>query len=264
MLLAKCEELAHDLGAGLLWFPYLPTSDSATVSNFFSNRAIRLFTDVETEIIVRFETFDDYLDSLSSHQRTSVRKERRQFQASGAQVTETTLDQARDIIPPLYANLLDKYGGRNAGQRAILYINRLADQFGQEGLVWLCHRNDRLAGFSLFLPFNDAIYARFVGFDYAHSRPFDYFNLLVYEPLIFALRHKKDRIHIGSGSFAAKLLRGAVANPLWSVLPENEPVSQEIEKFTWNYNLRKISSFDSDFWSFARHQPRFTEWSSFL
>lgn len=57
-----------------------------------------------------------------------------------------------------------------------------------------------------------------VGFDYeALADAFEYFNLTIYIPLRYAFAHGLKRIHLGRESYVAKLRRGAVAEPLWSV-----------------------------------------------
>lgn len=259
-LLEAYAELADVAGARASWFPYLSPGDAAEVRNALSAGGAMLFTDVEMVIDVAFDDFDAYAESLPSHQRHNVRRERRLFEAGGASVTRTTLADAQDVVAPLYANLLSKHGGQDTRARAARYMARLVEYFGHDGLVWLCERADRVVGFSLYLPFEQTLFGRFTGFDYEHAKSLDYFNLTIYEPVCYAVAHGFSRLHLGIKSYEAKLLRGAVASPLWTVVQRSPALAQACYDAADKHNKAKIAEFASSHGSAIRREVDFDGW----
>jgi hypothetical protein len=84
----------------------------------------------------------------------------------------------------------------------------------------------RLVGVAAFYAWEDVLYARFSGFDEERvAGRFAYFNLIYYRALDLAAELGARAIHLGRGSYEAKLQRGAVPAPLWTVVlpPASSP-----------------------------------------
>lgn len=208
-------------------FLYLPAEDATTVRDALGDECLTLFTGITLDLTVRPPGLDGYLAGLSRNRRTSVRREIAEFEASGAQVTVHRLDEVREEIVPLYANLLAKYGGGDCLARADRYLARQSASVAGHSVVWLCRRDGAATAFSLFYRFGAGLASRFVGFDYPKAHTFEYFNLLFYRPVQYAVEHGLRTVHLGVGTSPAKLARGAAPRPLWSVLyrPGGFPVA---------------------------------------
>lgn len=242
-LVRHCQRQVDDGAAEAAWFMYLPTTDAMRVSHTLGDGCVRLFTAVEMSWDVRWKTFDEYLAALPRNRRTSIRRERAVFRSSYPNLRVTTLDQVADQLAPLYANLLEKYGGEAATERAQRYLRHQAAHLADRSTVWVCEDSSGPVGFSLFYRFADGLYSRFVGFDYPRANSFEYFNLLFYEPLEYALAEGLRTVHFGISSEEGKLRRGATPQPLWSVLYRRDGFPEEVTRAAREYNVRQIREF---------------------
>jgi predicted N-acyltransferase len=217
LLVQAAVAVARKQGAGAVSFPYLTPRNAAVMCDILGPSAVSLVDAVKLVVPVP-ATFEDYLGTLSRNRRTAVRRERDVFRASGATVRRTGLAEARDVVSHLYANLLAKYGGRDAEARAADYIGRQTEFVADRSVVWLCERAGQPVAFSLFYEVDDVLFSRFVGFDYTDASHFEYFNLLFYEPMEYACGAGLKAVDLSVDTAEAKIRRGAHPQPLWSVL----------------------------------------------
>lgn len=70
---------------------------------------------------------------------------------------------------------------------------------------------------SVLFHHGDGLFARHVGIDYDRAHSFEYFNLLFYRPIEYAIAEGVRRIHYGL-STAAKIARGVRTTTMCSVI----------------------------------------------
>jgi predicted N-acyltransferase len=126
--------------------------------------------------------------------------------------------------------------------------------------VFVCTRGGRTIGFSLFYEFEHVLYARLVGFDYTRIGSCEYFNVLFYAPLAYALEHGVERIHLGIESYEAKLGRGAQPRPLWCLVRHHETDLRPLEERVRHWSSERLAEFETRYGSFFNTDAR-RSWS---
>jgi hypothetical protein len=167
-------------------------------------------------IDVRWSSFEEYVDRLS--RPVNTRREIRVFEASGANATVMPLTEARTQIASHLTQLEDKYGGSSTPEAELEEMTHLCETMGDAAKAIVLVRDDQVIGGAVFLEWQGTIYVRQAGFDYAVTgRAFEYFNLIYYCMVRYALRTSAKRIDYGMATYRAKLTRGAVVEPLWGL-----------------------------------------------
>jgi hypothetical protein len=89
---------------------------------------------------------------------------------------------------------------------------------GERAFLITARTQRRLVGYCLLISWEDTLYARLAGFDYRLLRDaYEYFNLVIYEPIMLAYRRGLRYMHLGTGAPAAKRRRGAELTALWMI-----------------------------------------------
>jgi uncharacterized protein len=264
-LVGSLEALQQSHFAPGIAFMYLPTAEAVGLLEAYDGRAPLFFTAAEAAINVEWPSFDGYLEALSGKRRSAVRREIASFEASSARVRVESLADVATEIAPLVANVDAKYG-RDAPVAGVEEnLRRQAEQLADESVVFTCERAGRLVGCALFYRCASGLFARCVGFDYALAhRGGDYFNLLLYRPLRYAIEHGLAQLHLGTAGYEAKLLRGAKPRPLWSLVyrsgwddadaRERASVwsSEQVSAFRRRYEPLILGELDADVWRVPR------------
>lgn len=228
LLMSEFERERGDASAALM---YLMPQAAQQVLDHLRSRAHRLFVGAQTTIDVTWKTMDDYVLSLPSR-RTVVRKEIRQFAAWEARKTSTSLRSCHEQLSPLIANLQRKYGHDLDEEIIARQLRGQAAQLDKVSKVFTCELGGRIVAFSLLYQWEGELYLRSIGFDYhAVDRATSaYFNLAFYEPIRYAIDHDIHRLHLGMGTYPAKMARGARLTPSWSiVLLSNAVQADEVQ-----------------------------------
>jgi uncharacterized protein len=169
--------------------------------------------------------FDAYVAQLRKSRRTSTRRERKAFDASGGCIQVGRLAGQEEELAPLLAAVERRYGGDQSSEDSLEFLRSWATPALDElALVFRCERGGALVAFSLGYQYGDAVVMRVVGIDYDRSQRGDYFETLFYAPIREALERGARSIHFGSESYRAKILRGCAVEPLWSAI-DGERVS---------------------------------------
>ncbi|ATE55769.1 GNAT family N-acetyltransferase [Actinosynnema pretiosum] len=241
---------AAERNAHLLAYLYLPLEEALEVAAAHEG-AVVVLQDVEN--VLRLDwTFDDYLSWLPRNRRTRVRRELRDFAESGRTVEELELSGVVDVIAPLNNALMQKYGHTwYSLDRALEVYDRQARHLSADSSVLLVRDEGRPAAFALRYRRDDRLYSRVVGFDYDLPGRSDYFTVLMYEAVRTGLERGLTAINLGVGTYEAKLGRGALPVPLYSVFTgvgEPLPVAPGVVEA---HNRRKIAEFADQFGKFV-------------
>jgi uncharacterized protein len=208
---------AAERGASGVVFPFL-TTDS--LRRLMAAEPVRVaYDDVDVQITGLRDGLPGYLAALPGARRRRIAREMRVFEAAGWHVREERLGDCWSELAALLFQVQEKYGHAPNVDRYRALLRRQADLLDDVSVVFGIREPDgRLAGAMLGYRWRDCLYARLVGFDYARLRDaMEYFNVTYYQPIEYASRHGLSRLHLGPGSYEAKLLRGAELRPLWTV-----------------------------------------------
>jgi uncharacterized protein len=154
-----------------------------------------------------YAAFDDFLATLTSRKRKTIRKEREQALANGISIELVT---GADITPAhwdaLYAFYTDT-GDRKWGQP---YLNRsffsaLGAAMADRCLLIFARRDGRLIAGALNMIGGDCLYGRYWGALEQH--PCLHFEVCYYQAIDFAIKHKLARVEAGAQG-EHKLARG--------------------------------------------------------
>jgi predicted N-acyltransferase len=154
-----------------------------------------------------YQSFEDFLEALSSRKRKAIRKERREALAGGIEiewVTGRALTEAH--FDAFFAFYMDT-GSRKWGSP---YLTRscfslLGETMADQMLLVLAKRAGRYVAGALNFIGADALYGRYWGGIEEH--PYLHFEVCYYQAIEFAIAHKLIRVEAGAQG-AHKLARG--------------------------------------------------------
>jgi predicted N-acyltransferase len=160
-----------------------------------------------------YRDFEDFLDSLRSAKRKTIRRERREAQGGGIEIEvqhgATLRAGTLAEFHPLYLGTVDRRWG-NAYLTAAFFA-LLADRLADQVVLVTARRGGRLIAAALNLVGGDTLYGRLWGCREDH--PFLHFELCYYQAIEHAIRHRLARVEAGAQG-PHKLQRGYA--PVWT------------------------------------------------
>jgi hypothetical protein len=162
-----------------------------------------------------YRTFDDFLASLASRKRKTIRKERREALADGLEIEWVRgADITERHWDAMYAFYMDT-GSRKWGRP---YLNRaffstLGEAMADDCLLILARTGDEYVAGALNLVGGDCLYGRYWGALEHH--PCLHFEICYYQAINFAIAHGLARIEAGAQG-EHKLARGYMPTPTYS------------------------------------------------
>ena len=152
--------------------------------------------DMHLKISEDWNTFDDYIDAVSSKYKKRYRK----IIANCATITKKELSlsdlkhYSKDL-KSLFDNVYYKSSFNSAKFNTdVFYDLKLIDQ---NVSVFGYFIQDKIIGFSSYIRIKKTLYAHFVGFDYELSKKNDLYSKMLFEQIQFAIENKIDLIKFG-------------------------------------------------------------------
>lgn len=242
-------------GPSAWWWPYLPTSDAATVAaaaHRLTGRAGIHLVGAECVIDVVGTCVDDHVAALpTGRRRNGFRREERRFLGSGLTIRQVELAGHWARLGSLLAAVQQRYGHpQTAGQMSAV-LRRQAEHLAAHSVVFACQDGDEIIGFALAFRWGNELTVRAVGFDYARLPDVGvYARLVVHAPLEHCYRHGLRRLHLGTGSLPAKCRRGARPRPLWTVTSlggqDARRVARAADRFAATLPAAEAAAFTAD------------------
>jgi uncharacterized protein len=217
-LIDELAELAGSAGSSHAAFLYLSEAGLQQIGKGVPGAQPVLSYSGDAWLDAPGESFDDYLAGLSSKQRLTVRNEMKRFTACGLRVsTEHPADHAT-VLAELAGNVQEKYSGGPGRRELTAALDRQHELLGDHGILFACRDDVGIIGVALAYRWQNWLYMQVAGFDYGRlPGAFEYFNVAIYEPLLYCYQHGLRGVHLGTGSHQAKALRGARIGPLASI-----------------------------------------------
>ena len=162
-----------------------------------------------------YATFEDFLASLASRKRKTIRKERREALANGLEIEWVTgSDIAEHHWDAMYAFYMDT-GSRKWGRP---YLNRrffslLGEAMPDDVLLIMVRSGDEYVAGALNIIGGDCLYGRYWGALEHH--PCLHFEVCYYQAIDFAIEKGLDRVEAGAQG-EHKLARGYMPTPTYS------------------------------------------------
>ena len=162
-----------------------------------------------------YQCFDDFLDSLASRKRKTIRKERRAALESGIDIQIISGNDLREEHWDAFYQFYGDTGGRKWGRPYLnreffsLIGERMADRIG----LVMCRRNGRWIAGALNLIGSDALYGRYWGCIEDHR--FLHFETCYYQAIDYAIEHGLARVEAGAQG-PHKIARGYLPTHIYS------------------------------------------------
>lgn len=213
LLAAGAIELANRHGASSLHITFLSEGEWTRLGA----RGLLQRTDQQFHWHNRgYANFDEFLATLASRKRKTVRKEREQALACGLSIewiTGSSLTEAH--WDAFFAFYMDT-GGRKWGRP---YLNRkffsfLGTAMPERCLLVMAKRGQRYVAGALNLIGGDCLYGRYWGALEQH--PYLHFEICYYQAIEYAIAHRLPRVEAGAQG-EHKLARGYMPIPTYSV-----------------------------------------------
>lgn len=217
-LLATLEEEARAGGAKAVVWPVVSRDQPRLLAAAERRGYARLFAGSSARLPVPWSSFDEYLDTRSKSVRRTIRAELKALADGGLRTTIVTDFRAEArLMDGLYrASFLERNGVDPplGGD----FFGRLAEAPAPGTWAHLTWRGDALVGTSLNVAAGGVMDGGLAGFAPGYRPGPVYFNDLVYEPVRVAIRDGVPTIDLGSTALHAKLLRGAVLYPRFTLV----------------------------------------------
>jgi len=163
-----------------------------------------------------YKTFDDFLATLSSRKRKTIRRERTQATESGLFIERVTGPEITEAHWDVFFRFYMDTGGRKWGRP---YLNRpffslLGQSMADKCLLIMARRGDRYIAGALNLIGGDCLYGRYWGT--TEHLPFLHFEICYYQAIEYAIGKGLPRVEAGAQG-EHKLARGYMPTPIYSV-----------------------------------------------
>lgn len=159
-----------------------------------------------------FRDFADFLDSLKSEKRKTIRKEREAVRRSGVEVETLVGAEAAAALAGFYpyylATVERRWGGAYLSEA---FFAGLAERLADRLVIVRASRAGRMLGAALNLLGGDTLYGRLWGA--LEEVPFLHFECCYYAAVEYAIAHRLARVEAGAQG-PHKLLRGY--EPVWT------------------------------------------------
>lgn len=154
-----------------------------------------------------YQSFDHFLEQLSSKKRKNIRRERRRVSDAGIHYRWYTHD---DLTHPIadqmfdfYLRTIHLYGAQSYLNRA--FFHYLVDNFNAQTLILLAEHDDHVVAGGLYFKSNDTLYGRYWGTK--HDLHSVHFETCYYQAIEWCIAHGYARFEAGAQG-EHKLARG--------------------------------------------------------
>jgi predicted N-acyltransferase len=202
-----------------------------------------------------YRDFEDFLASLSSRKRKTLRKERAGAQAFGGRIHRFTGDDLRPEHWDAFWAFYQDTGARKWGTPYLTrtFFDLAQDRLRDDMVLVMAERDGRWVAGALNFVGAETLYGRYWGCVEHH--PFLHFELCYYQAIDIAIERGMARVEAGAQG-QHKLARGYLPTPTWSLhwiadpafrdaiarylVAEREAVDEEIEVLTAYGPFRRI------------------------
>lgn len=164
----------------------------------------------------RFNSFDDYLNSL----RSGYRRRYRKALAKSSSLTLEYLDDNKKFNEEMYACYLQVYN------KSRVRVEKLPLAFfqGEFFKIFVLKDKDKIVGFGQMVENGDELIFEFVGVDYTYNEKYDTYHRILLEITRYGIENNFKTIDFGQTADESKLKLGSQYTMLYAYLHHTNPV----------------------------------------
>lgn len=246
------EKIAEEEKAGIIAFKDFASSYNNTLDDFLKDGFFKVQSLPSTEMDISFDSFDQYLNSLSSVTRSGLK---RKFKKSDAKVKidlEVTDELKADALAEVYALYMQTYQRQDVSFEKIPpdFFRNISRNMPQETKFFLWRIHGRIVTFAYCLVSEDYFIDYYLGFDYSLAHDNNLYLIRFRGLLNWCIKNKIKKYEMGPTSYEPKRRlgfnfirlyiyakhRNKLINPILKLFshllkPENfDPVFKELRK----------------------------------
>lgn len=207
-----------------------------------------LLTDLTTVMPLEgVSSLDEYVRRLPSHRRGRARRELRDFAASDLTLRWSRLSEVADVVAPLLAAHHRRYGHLDSAAMLTLHLRQQTEALDDLSHVVRCEHAGEVLGALVAFEWDGAWYARIAAAgEGLRGNAFAFFSLVFYAPLAAAIEHGMTRYVVGPSTVAAKVRRGAVVEPRWSLLVGGGALEADLRELEQTWNEQEVGRWEDE------------------
>jgi predicted N-acyltransferase len=215
--------------------------------------ATALLTDANAAISTTYTTFDTYAAALGGDGRRRVQRERKAFAASGYRLSASRLADCYELAGRLLASHHRRHGHDDTDEVMIAYLASQVDDLNERSHIVLCNDATTTVGFCLTYEWNERLYIRAAGLG-AEPRAgsFALFNTIYYSAVELAIERGLSCLDLGTGTYQAKILRGAWLEPKWSLVEPWGSCAPAFQSASRTWNEQAYQRWDCELAAFLK------------
>jgi len=194
---------------------------------------------------VKFNSFEEYLKSLGSSTRKSLRRKLKDAH-SRAKITIQTVDSNDEKLEEIYNLYLSTHnsgGTKFEKLTKYFFVNILKNMQGR-AKIFLYYVDGKLGAFNLCFIFDDLFIDKFIGFNYDVSRRHNLYYLSYCYNIEWCIKNSISYYQTGQTDYQAKVRLGGRLRPLYVYLKHNNKLNNILLKAL--SKILKPDNFDSD------------------
>jgi len=232
VLLDGLQKVGREWGTRSTALLYLPDAEDPVGRASLEARGyVSTLIEARAVLPVRWNRFEDYVASLGTNRRHQVRKELRAIERMDLEtliVDGRELDRWSDVLAPLAAALMAKYGNPSDVEREKDTFERVRRCLASFARVAVVRREGKPVCFALFYEADGVIYVSFSGNDYSTQHA--HFLASYYAPVAHAIRSGAVALDYGMGAHQTKVHRGCRLQPQRGFLGLGTAVPAEVKE----------------------------------
>lgn len=197
---------------------------------FLKNKYRRIYVEADMSMVLpaTWQTFDDYLQAISSKYRIRAKKIMQNSQKlSGHEMSADEIEQQFDRFFSLYKQVADK-AYFNIAKFPVSYFvaqKRLSpDMYKLFGY----YLDGVLVGFMSIFILPDKTEVHFCGIDYSLNKDLCLYQRMLYDVIKFAIENDLKELHFGRTAPEVKSTVGAIPHPMYGYLKYRNPIINAI------------------------------------
>lgn len=232
-------------GGTVSWsIPYLDTASALEYRAALPDTGDVVLAAADCVIDIPEDGLGAYLDALPRKRRAEVRREMRRFAETGHGVELAPLRDCHHELADMMARRLRKYGSDFSTEELARIFAEDAVAYDGDAFVLMARSEGRPLAFVTLFRWGTDLIARSWGFGEERANSaFVYFNLAYYEPIRRAAELGVRRLQLGILSYEAKVRRGAVMHPRWTVLESSRASGPAFSHAVERYNAAQLAMF---------------------
>jgi uncharacterized protein len=208
-VLSEVASLGAEVGARALAFMFVDEDDR--LREDLGGQGYLPFLHAQAGVMdIDFGTFDGYLDRLSRHRRSRIKKELRSFAEAGVEFSSHPLGEVVEEVTPLGMALETRYGVEGDTVAAARRSHQIvSDALGERAVALTAEQGGKIRGFAVAMRHGDSLVLRSSGFDYEFQGRLPlYFGVAYYHVVEYALASGVRQVFYSIESTQAKKSRG--------------------------------------------------------